>query len=105
MEQYNQTVRSAYASNHRIKGNWGELLSGSEQQNESSFEEQLKLLETIVRRMERGEQSLEDSLQDFQAGIQIVRECQSRLKEAELRIVQLTESEDGRHKEEPLTRD
>lgn len=55
--------------------------------------------------MERGEQSLEDSLQDFQAGIKIVRECQARLKEAELRVVQLTESENGDHKEEPLGRD
>ncbi len=79
-------------------------MSSSEQQNEPAFEAQLKELETIVRRMESGEQSLEESLRDFQAGIEIVRKCQARLKEAELKVVQLTKGEDGDHKEEPLTR-
>jgi exodeoxyribonuclease VII small subunit len=40
------------------------------------FEASMKELESLVERMEQGEQSLEDSLKDFERGITLTRNCQ-----------------------------
>ena len=53
------------------------------------FETSLKELETLVERMEKGELSLEDSLQDFERGVELTRQCQQALKEAEQKVQQL----------------
>ena len=57
----------------------------------ADFEKQFKKLEIIVDRMEKGEQSLEQALEDFEAGIALTRECQTMLSKAEQRIEQLVE--------------
>ena len=67
-----------------------------------SFEAALQELQTIVDRMEKGEQSLEQSLEDFERGINIARECQERLKQAEQRVKVLIEKGDGSHEEKPF---
>lgn len=48
-------------------------------------------LEELVERMEHGEQSLEDSLKDFERGIALTRRCQKSLQETEQKIQQLIE--------------
>ncbi len=48
-------------------------------------------LESLVERMEQGEQSLEDSLKDFERGIALTRSCQKSLQETEQKIQQLIE--------------
>jgi len=48
-------------------------------------------LESLVERMEEGEQSLEDSLKDFERGIALTRHCQKSLQETEQKIQQLIE--------------
>ncbi len=53
------------------------------------FESALKELETLVERMEEGESSLEDSLKDFERGIELTRQCQQALKTAEQKVQQL----------------
>lgn len=50
------------------------------------FETALKTLETLVERMERGELTLEQSLECFEQGIRLTRECQKALAEAEQRV-------------------
>lgn len=57
------------------------------------FEKSLQQLETLVTAMEKGDLSLEESLQAFETGIQLTRECQSRLAEAELKVQMLTEQQ------------
>ena len=57
------------------------------------FEKSLKELETIVERMESGEQSLEVSLKDFEHGMSLVRDCRDSLQAAEVRVQQLLEKE------------
>lgn len=57
------------------------------------FEKSLKELETIVERMESGEQSLEASLKDFEHGMSLVRDCRDSLQAAEARVQQLLEKE------------
>lgn len=48
-------------------------------------------LESLVERMEHGEQSLEESLKDFERGIALTRSCQQSLQETEQKIQQLIE--------------
>jgi len=58
-----------------------------------NFEQTLKTLETLVERMERGELNLEQSLQDFERGVELVRTCRSALDAAEQRVQILIEKE------------
>lgn len=55
------------------------------------FEGSMLELESLVERMEHGEQSLEDSLKDFERGITLTRSCQKSLQETEQKIQQLIE--------------
>ncbi len=55
------------------------------------FETSLATLESLVERMESGELSLEDSLSAFEQGIQLTKNCQQALKEAEQRVKILME--------------
>lgn len=53
------------------------------------FEDALKELDVIVERMEDGEQTLEQSLQDFEKGMNLARQCEQQLKTAEARVDKL----------------
>jgi exodeoxyribonuclease VII small subunit len=57
------------------------------------FEQSLALLEALVNKMEHGDLSLEASLQAFSTGIQLTRECQTRLAEAEQQVSLLQEEQ------------
>ena len=58
---------------------------------ELDFEAALKELESLVERMEQGDQSLEQSLKDFERGVELTRNCQQALKQAEQKVQQLQE--------------
>ena len=60
-----------------------------------NFEAQLASLERIVRELERGDLPLEQSLELFEQGVKLSRECQERLNEAERRIEVLLRGGDG----------
>jgi exodeoxyribonuclease VII small subunit len=60
------------------------------QEDSRSFEKALAELEGCVRRLDSGELPLEESLQMFESGIALVRECQELLDTAERRVVELT---------------
>ena len=59
------------------------------------FEAALEELEQLVERMETGELSLEESLKAFERGVVLTRDCQKALKDAELRVQALTETDAG----------
>ncbi|HZE73655.1 MAG TPA: exodeoxyribonuclease VII small subunit [Pyrinomonadaceae bacterium] len=61
-----------------------------------TFEASLEALEQIVRELERGDLSLERSLELFERGIKLSRECQERLSQAERRIEVLMRDNQGR---------
>lgn len=63
---------------------------------QKSFEASLGELERIVRKLEDGDLSLEQSLKLFEDGVRLSRECQERLDQAERRIEILLKDEDGR---------
>ncbi|MDI6776033.1 MAG: exodeoxyribonuclease VII small subunit [Syntrophales bacterium] len=50
------------------------------------FEGMLEKLEEIVRRMETGEMTLEESLKAFEEGIKLARLCAAKLDEAQRRV-------------------
>lgn len=67
---------------------------------ELSFEENMQRLEQIVRAMERGEISLEESLKLFQEGTELVRHCGKLLDEATLQVKKISTLPDGSPTEE-----
>jgi exodeoxyribonuclease VII small subunit len=60
-----------------------------------SFETALTRLEAIVESMESGEVPLADLLAKFEEGNKLLKHCEGRLKEAELKIEQLKKERDG----------
>ena len=58
------------------------------------FENALAELRRIVEQMETGELGLEASLQAFERGIRLTRQCQGALTQAQARV-QMLMSEDG----------
>lgn len=61
-----------------------------------TFEASLEALEQIVRDLEQGDLPLEKSLELFEQGIRLSRECQERLGQAERRIEILLRDNQGR---------
>jgi len=68
----------------------------------ADFEKSLNELETLVRELEKGELSLEQSLGAFERGVSLTRSCQQALKEAEQRVEQLTQKSDGSLESQPF---
>lgn len=67
------------------------------------FEQALKELETIVRALESGAIALDDSLENFENGIKLIRRCNLLLDNAEKKVKKLTRSETGEIVEEDFT--
>jgi exodeoxyribonuclease VII small subunit len=59
---------------------------------EVDFEKALAELENLVERMEQGDQTLEQSLKDFERGVELTRACQQALKAAEQKVETLLEA-------------
>jgi len=57
----------------------------------ADFEKSLDELEQLVAKMEEGEQTLDQSLQSFERGIALYRNCQTALEQAELRVKLLSD--------------
>ena len=53
------------------------------------FESSLEELESIVTKLEDENINLEDSVKSFEAGINLVKECQKQLEKAELKVKEL----------------
>jgi exodeoxyribonuclease VII small subunit len=66
------------------------------------FETSLKKLEDIVKRLENGSLSLEDSLKAFEEGVKYSAFCSGKLDEAERRVEILLKQKDGSLKREPF---
>jgi exodeoxyribonuclease VII small subunit len=54
-----------------------------------NFEQALEELEALVRRLESGELTLDESIAAYRRGAELARYCQTRLAQAELEIKQL----------------
>ena len=70
-----------------------------------NFEGSIARLEQIVRTMERGDVSLDESLKLFQEGTELVRNCNRLLDEAELQVKKIVTAPDGSPVEEVFADD
>jgi len=68
------------------------------------FETALAELEGLVEQMEQGDLSLDESLKQFERGVELTRACQTALKEAEQKVQILLEK-DGQAELESFTSD
>jgi exodeoxyribonuclease VII small subunit len=72
--------------------------------NEERFEDQLARLEEIVARLEDEGVGLEEALDLFERGMELVKACRTRLEEVEQRVSRLLErdGEEDESRTEPL---
>ena len=66
--------------------------------NDESFETSLDELESLVDKLEKGQLTLDESLETFEKGMKLARVCNTKLSEAERKIEVLIE-ENGKLKE------
>lgn len=69
------------------------------------FEQAYQALEKIVSRMERGEQSLEQSLEDFEQGVGLMKHCHKLLKDAEQKVDVLVSENNELFETQPFDED
>ena len=62
---------------------------------QKSFEENIRRLEEIVSKLEKGEAPLSDSLALFEEGTALVSACRKELDQAEQQVVKLMKGSDG----------
>ena len=63
--------------------------------SELSFEAALKRLEEIVRKLESGEASLDESIELYAEGDRLKQQCEARLQSAQARIEKIQIGRDG----------
>ena len=61
-----------------------------------SFEEALDQLEDIVSKLEDGSINLEESIEEYTRGVHLKNHCETKLKEATLKVEQITIDKDGK---------
>jgi exodeoxyribonuclease VII small subunit len=66
------------------------------------FEKTLARLEEVVRRLESPQLSLDEAMKLFEEGVELSRECQKQLEEAEGRVEILVKKADGKLAAEPF---
>lgn len=62
---------------------------------ELGFEEALEQIESIIDRIESGEVGLEQSLTEYERGVELIRRCRGILSRAEQRVEELNRRMDG----------
>lgn len=60
-----------------------------------SFEDALRELETIVRKLEGGSATLDESIADYERGTALRKHCEKKLNEAQSKIEKVLLSKDG----------
>ena len=67
-----------------------------------SFEQALKELELIVRKLEAGQGELEGAIADYERGTALQQHCQKRLADAKMKVEKIIQSADGKLTSAPL---
>ena len=64
--------------------------------SQMTFEDALKALEDVVRKLETGEVPLDDSIDLYERGEKLRKHCQARLDAAQARIEKIVAGPDGK---------
>ena len=70
-----------------------------------SFEDALKELEDIVKRLETGNARLDDALASYERGALLKQHCGAKLREAQARVDKIVLGAEGKPATEPMTLD
>ena len=63
--------------------------------NALNFEQAITELTSIVDKIEQGEVPLQDSLNQYEAGMTLIKHCRTLLHDAEARIEVISKQDDG----------
>ncbi|MGA2445777.1 MAG: exodeoxyribonuclease VII small subunit [Opitutaceae bacterium] len=74
---------------------WWEGVEADNKHTKLTFEAALGKLESIVESMESGQVPLAELLAKFEEGSKLLKVCEARLKDAEMKIEQLKKQKDG----------
>jgi len=85
---------------HRLTGMDGGAIAGDMPESPAdiaplTFEDALRALEDVVRKLESGEVPLDDSISLYERGEALRRHCQARLDAASARIEKIVQGADG----------
>lgn len=69
---------------------------------ELTFEQSMEKLDNIVRKLEKGDAALDESLALFEEGTALIRSCGKMLDAAEQVVVKLKKAADGTPEELPF---
>lgn len=64
-------------------------------ENNKTFDEAMKELETIVQQLEQGDVPLEKALDQFQEGIKLSRHCKAIVEDAEKTVTKMVNEENS----------
>ena len=64
-----------------------------------SFEESMKQLENIVAELEKNEKPLDETIQLFEEGLHLVKNCDEKLQAFEAKVNELVKNSGGSHEE------
>jgi exodeoxyribonuclease VII small subunit len=70
-----------------------------------SFEDALAELQDLVKRLERGDNKLDDAIKAYERGAALKRHCEAKLREAQLKVEKIVLSQDGSVGVEPAKLD
>lgn len=73
-------------ANQKLRSSDPIIDSAGENPSPPDFEQSLAELEAIVDKLEAGDLSLDESLKQFERGVQLTRVCQTALKQAEQKV-------------------
>ena len=68
-------------------------MSKKEKNNLSSFESDLKKMQSILEEIESKDLNLEEIIDKYKLGIELSKKCQKALEEAEQKIKQVTDNQ------------
>jgi len=78
-------------------------MSSKDKSSVRHFEQSLAELEKIVAQLEAGDMNLEQSMDEFERGVNLTRQLNETLKNAELRVKELAAQMDAKDPETPDT--
>lgn len=69
------------------------IMSKKEKNNLSSFEDDLKKMQSILEEIESKDLNLEEIIDKYKLGIELSKKCQKALEEAEQKIKQVSDNQ------------
>jgi exodeoxyribonuclease VII small subunit len=70
-------------------------MAPAKKNNPADFEKLLKELDKIVNRMEQGDQPLDQTMKDFERGMELSEQCKKSLEQAQQRVDKLVKKHGG----------